>query len=56
MLLRVSSDPSAVLFQKSYRESVAVTGDAPEAMVAAWNDALGKILAAFESDLKKSGR
>src|SRR6185503_16743916 len=56
MLLKVSSDPSAVLFQKSYRQSVAVTGDGPEAMVTGWNGALTKILAAFEADLAKIGR
>jgi hypothetical protein len=51
MLLKVSSDPSAVLFQKSYREAVAVTGEEPEAVIAGWNGALGKILAALEADL-----
>lgn len=56
MLLKVSSDPSAVLFQKSYRESVAVTGDTPESMVAGWNGALVKILASLEKDLAKTGK
>lgn len=53
MVLKVASDPSAVLFQKSYRESVAVTGDGPEAVIAGWNGALGKILASLEKDLGK---
>ena len=53
MLLKVASDPSAVLFQKSYRESVAVTGDGPEAVIAAWNGALAKILASLEADLSR---
>lgn len=50
MLVRVSSEPTAVLFQKTYREvSAGVT--APEARVRGWNVALGRILAALESDL-----
>jgi len=53
MLLKVSSDPSAVLFQKSYRETIVVTGDGPGAVVTGWNGALAKILASFEKDLEK---
>ena len=56
MLLKVSSDPSSVLFQKSYRQSVAISGEGSEAVVAAWNGALGKILTSFEKDLAKIGR
>jgi ABC-type uncharacterized transport system auxiliary subunit len=56
MLVRLSSEPSAVIFQKSYRESIAVTGDGPEAVVGGWNGALGRILAALEADLAKAGR
>jgi hypothetical protein len=56
MLLRVSSDPSAVVFQKSYREAVAVTGDGSEAVIAGWNGALARILASLEADLAKVDR
>ena len=56
MVLKVSSDPSAVLFQKSYRESIPLTGDGPEAVIAGWNGALGRILAALEKDLAKIGK
>jgi ABC-type uncharacterized transport system auxiliary subunit len=52
MLLKVASDPSAVLFQKSYRESVALTSDGPEAVIAGWNVALARILASLEKDLR----
>jgi ABC-type uncharacterized transport system auxiliary subunit len=51
MLLKVAADPSVVLFQRSYRESVALTADGPEAVIAGWNVALGKILASLEKDL-----
>jgi cholesterol transport system auxiliary component len=56
MLLKVTGDPSAVLFQKSYRESVALTSDEPEGVIAGWNAALGKILGALEKDLAKLGK
>jgi cholesterol transport system auxiliary component len=56
MLLKVASDPSAVLFQKSYRESVALTEHGPEAVIAGWNGALAKILASLEIDLSKIER
>lgn len=56
MLLKVASDPSAVLFQKSYRQSAALTGDGPEAVIAGWNAALGRILASLEADLAKVGK
>jgi len=56
MLIRVSSDPSAVVFQKSYRESVAVSEEGPEGMVRGWNGALAKILAALENDVRKLDR
>ena len=50
MLVRVSSDPTAVLFQKSYREATAGVSD-PEARVRGWTTALGRILSALERDL-----
>jgi len=56
MLVRLSTEPTAVVFQKSYREAVAVTADGPEGIVRGWNGALGRILAALEADLAKAGR
>lgn len=50
MLVRVGSEPAAVLFQKSYRELMAGT-TGPEACVRGWNGALERILAALEADL-----
>ena len=52
MLVRVTTDPPAVLFQKSYRE-VATGAQGPETSVRGWNAALGRILAALEGDLAK---
>ena len=51
MVLKLATDPAAVLFQKSYRQSVALTGDDPEAVIAGWNGALAKILISLEADL-----
>ena len=53
MLVRVSADPAAVLFQKSYRE-VSTGAQGPETCVRGWNAALGRILAALEGDLAKA--
>lgn len=55
MLVKVSSEPTAVLFQKTYREVTAGVAD-PESRVGGWNTALGRILAALESDLAKVKR
>ena len=55
MLVRVSSEPAAVLFQKSYRE-VTAGPQGPESCVRGWNTALGRILAALEGDLAKVDR
>ncbi|RPH35612.1 MAG: hypothetical protein EHM91_16990 [Planctomycetota bacterium] len=52
MLVRVSADPTAVLFQKSYRE-VSTGAQGPETCVRGWNAALGRILSALEGDLAK---
>jgi cholesterol transport system auxiliary component len=52
MLVRVSADPAAVLFQKSYRE-VSTGAQGPETCVRGWNGALGRILASLEVDLAK---
>lgn len=53
MLVGISTEPSAVLFQKTYREAAAVTESGPEGVVRGWNGALGRILAALEADLSK---
>ncbi|MBI3855319.1 MAG: membrane integrity-associated transporter subunit PqiC [Planctomycetes bacterium] len=56
MLVRVSSEPTAVLFQKNYREAVALSEDGPDAVVRGWNGALGRVLAGLEADLAKTPR
>lgn len=43
-----------VVFKKDYRQTVAIPAASAEALVAGWNEGLGKILAAFEQDLKNS--
>lgn len=55
MLLRVNREPTAVLFQKSYREVAAGASD-PESRVRGWNAALARILTSLESDLAKAGK
>jgi hypothetical protein len=55
MLLRVSSDPTAVLFQKTYKAQEPWRGGASKA-VEAWNADLLKILAELEADLGKVDR
>ena len=52
MLVKVSAEPAAVLFQKSYRE-VATGAQGPETSVRGWNTSLGRILGALEADLGK---
>jgi hypothetical protein len=56
MLVRVASDPAAVMFQKNYRESVVVPEEGAEALVRGWNSGLGRILSALEADLAKADR
>jgi hypothetical protein len=51
LLVRVSSDPSAVVFEKTYRASDLATPAVPESSVKGWNAGLGRILAQLESDL-----
>ena len=53
MLVRVTADSSGAVFQKTYREGVAVTENGAEGVVRGWNGALGRILAALEADLSK---
>lgn len=55
MLLRVSSEPTAVLFQKSYKAQEPMRGDVATT-VKGWNAGLQKILAELESDLAKVDR
>lgn len=42
---------SIVVFQKEYNEHVPLQGDTPEHLIRGWNEALYKILTAFEEDL-----
>jgi hypothetical protein len=56
MLVNVSVDPSAVLFQKAYRRELAISKDGPESLVRGWNDGLSGILMALEEDLSKVDR
>jgi ABC-type uncharacterized transport system auxiliary subunit len=56
MLLRVSSDPSAVLFQKIYRSSEPAASGSSEAAVKAWNAGLQRILSELEADLARASR
>jgi ABC-type uncharacterized transport system auxiliary subunit len=56
ILVRVSSDPSAVLFQKSYRAEERPENARRETIVKAWNAGLARILAELESDLAKIDR
>ncbi|HVE41424.1 MAG TPA: hypothetical protein VNM14_16135 [Planctomycetota bacterium] len=56
LLVRVSSDPSVVLFQKVYKSSEAAAPGSKEAAVKAWNVGLQKILAELEADLGKVDR
>jgi hypothetical protein len=56
MLVRVSSDPSAVVFQKTYRSDERPASGASEAVVKAWNAGLQRILSELESDLGKVDR
>ena len=53
MLVRVSSDPSAVLLQKSYRKEIPLADGKPATLVKGWSDGLGQILAALEEDLAR---
>ncbi len=51
MLVRVSSDPAAVLLHKTYRREISLAGGEPAQLVRGWSEGLGKILAALEEDL-----
>lgn len=54
LLLRVSSDPTAVLHQKTYRQGIVAASAEPAAMVKAWCEGLVKILGSLEEDLAKT--
>jgi len=56
MLVRVGSDPSAVVFQKSYKTDERPAPGSREGVVKAWNVCLGKILTELEGDLSKVDR
>jgi len=56
MLVNVSVDPSAVLFQKTYRRQIPLMKDNPESIVLGLSDGLAGILAALEEDLSKVDR
>ena len=43
--------PSAVVWSRDYRERVALATSTPEALAHAWNEALGRVLAALVRDL-----
>lgn len=43
--------PSAVVWSREYRERVTLAERSPEALARAWNEALGRVLAALASDL-----
>lgn len=43
--------PSAVVWSREYRERVPLAGSTPEALAQAWNEALGRVLAALVRDL-----
>ena len=53
-LSQKTNDRSAIVFQKDYREQIPVKGNSPEQLVRGWNEALFKILTAFEQDLSQS--
>jgi hypothetical protein len=46
------ADNNPVLLQKVYSESISMQKTSPKLLVEGWNQALGKILAEFEADLK----
>jgi len=56
LLVRVSSDPSAVVFEKTYKTSERATPAVPETSVKAWNAELQRILSELEADLAKVDR
>jgi len=56
MLVRVSTEPVAILHQKIYRQEIPIPTATPEFLIKGWADGLTKILAALEDDLAKGER
>jgi ABC-type uncharacterized transport system auxiliary subunit len=56
MVLRVASDPTAVVFQKTYKAAEAASPGKSDSIVKAWNAGLQRILAELEGDLAKVDR
>jgi ABC-type uncharacterized transport system auxiliary subunit len=54
-LVDVEQPIPTVAFHADYRSDVAAKADTPEAIVAAWNAALGDVLTRFETDLATRG-
>ncbi len=52
-LVRVSTDPPAALYQKSYRQEVAIGKPEPDVLVKGWSEGLLRILQSLEADLAK---
>jgi hypothetical protein len=56
MVVGLSSDPAAVLLQRSYREEIALPRDDAESLVRGWGQGLSRVLGALEEDLSKIDR
>ena len=56
MLLRVASDPPAVLLERTYRKELPLPSGGPASLVRGWSQGLEEILAALEEDLEKARR
>jgi hypothetical protein len=56
MVVGLSSDPAAVLLQKSYREEIGIPKDDAESLVRGWTQGLSKVLGALEEDLSRIDR
>jgi cholesterol transport system auxiliary component len=56
LLVRVSSDPSTVVFEKTYKIAEKGMPGSPESSLKAWNAGLQRILAELEADLAKAER
>ena len=53
MLVRVASDPAAVLHQKTYRKEIPISDAKAATLVKGWSEGLTRILSALEEDLAK---
>jgi len=54
LLVRVTSEPPSVRFQKTYRQELAMPNAEPASLVKAWSEGLGRILSRLEEDLAKA--